>query len=199
MNVTTHPRKRVRNPASQEMILAAAERVVAARGAAHLTIDAVAREAGISKGGLLYNFPSKQALLRAMVGTAVNRYKTAAERARAQIGESANAGVRTRLSVSMNEVVDQRAGLAILAAAAEDPSLLESMRTLIGEIKADIEQTADDPVGAFIVWLAADALMLWDRLGIAPFDQQMRAAIEERLHTEAGSRPVERRAAASGR
>ena len=43
--------------------LAVADRV----GAAHLTLDAVAAEAGVSKGGLLYHFASKELLLRGVV------------------------------------------------------------------------------------------------------------------------------------
>ena len=36
-------------------------------GAGHLTLDAVAKCAGLSKGGLLYHFPSKDLLLEAML------------------------------------------------------------------------------------------------------------------------------------
>jgi AcrR family transcriptional regulator len=47
-------------------ILQAAERVVTEVGAARLTLDLVAQEADVSKGGLLYHFPSKEALLGAL-------------------------------------------------------------------------------------------------------------------------------------
>jgi AcrR family transcriptional regulator len=48
-------------------ILDAAEAVVLESGARHMTLDAVAVKAGVSKGGLLYHFPTKDALLRAML------------------------------------------------------------------------------------------------------------------------------------
>ena len=50
-----------------ERLLDAAERLVSEVGAGHLTLEAVARAAGVSKGGLLYHFPSKEALLQAMI------------------------------------------------------------------------------------------------------------------------------------
>jgi len=50
-------------PATRDVILDAAERVVSREGSGRLTIDAVVRESGFSKGGVLYNFPSKQALI----------------------------------------------------------------------------------------------------------------------------------------
>lgn len=51
----------------RDKVLDAAEAVVARTGAAGLTIDAVAREAGITKGGVQYCFGSKDNLVRAMI------------------------------------------------------------------------------------------------------------------------------------
>ena len=47
-------------------ILEAAGRVVLARSVAGLTLEAVAAETKLSKGGLLYHFATKEALLAAM-------------------------------------------------------------------------------------------------------------------------------------
>lgn len=48
-------------------ILDAAEDVVCSEGVQSLTLDKVAANAGISKGGLTYSFPTKDALLLAML------------------------------------------------------------------------------------------------------------------------------------
>ena len=48
-------------------ILDAAETLVRARGVTGLTLDAAAQSAGVSKGGLLYHFGSKEALLDALL------------------------------------------------------------------------------------------------------------------------------------
>ncbi|HFL8188134.1 TPA: helix-turn-helix domain-containing protein [Stenotrophomonas maltophilia] len=44
-------------------VLDAAERVVAQVGAARLTLDAVAAEAGVSKASVVYDFQSKAGLI----------------------------------------------------------------------------------------------------------------------------------------
>jgi AcrR family transcriptional regulator len=54
-------------PLSQTRIFDAAEAIVQSRGVAGLTLAAAARDAGISKGGLLYHFASKEALLDALL------------------------------------------------------------------------------------------------------------------------------------
>jgi AcrR family transcriptional regulator len=61
-------------PSSQEKILDAAERVVIDEGAKHMTLETVARKAGVSKGGLIYNFPSKDKLLDAMLFRLIERF-----------------------------------------------------------------------------------------------------------------------------
>ena len=51
----------------QDLLLDATETVVARQGIANLTLDAVAAEARMSKGGLLHYFPSKDRLVEALV------------------------------------------------------------------------------------------------------------------------------------
>jgi AcrR family transcriptional regulator len=49
-------------PSQREAILDAFQDLIAEVGAAHVTLDAAASRAGVSKGGLLYHFPSKSEL-----------------------------------------------------------------------------------------------------------------------------------------
>jgi AcrR family transcriptional regulator len=52
---------------SRDRILAASVHVALRDGVSSMTLDAVAREAGVSKGGLLYHFASKDELIAAML------------------------------------------------------------------------------------------------------------------------------------
>lgn len=60
-------RQQRRRDRSREDILAAARAVVLREGAGAMTLDAVAREAGMSKTGLYYYFASKDALIFELV------------------------------------------------------------------------------------------------------------------------------------
>lgn len=51
----------------REKLYGAALSVAVERGFGHVTIDAVAKRAGVSKGGLLYYFPSKTHLIKALL------------------------------------------------------------------------------------------------------------------------------------
>jgi AcrR family transcriptional regulator len=57
-----------------DLIIAAFE-VVRKDGTAHLTLDNVARQAGVSKGGLLHHFPSKNALIEGVLRFLLERFE----------------------------------------------------------------------------------------------------------------------------
>jgi len=57
-----------------ELILGSALKVFAARGLQEATVDEIAEEAGLGKGTIYYYFPSKEAILRALVETTVDHH-----------------------------------------------------------------------------------------------------------------------------
>lgn len=59
----TMPRK----PVARDAVLDAFEALLIDVGERAATLDAVARQAGVSKGGLLYHFPNKEALISALL------------------------------------------------------------------------------------------------------------------------------------
>lgn len=62
-------------PNVRSALLDAALQHVGAHGLATLTLDAVAAAAGVSKGGLLYHFPTKAALVSSLVDHALEAWE----------------------------------------------------------------------------------------------------------------------------
>lgn len=56
-------------------LLEAAAAIVNEQGSEYLTLDAVAKKAGVSKGGLLYHFKNKFALIQGLVDHADELYR----------------------------------------------------------------------------------------------------------------------------
>lgn len=52
---------------TRDKLLTATQRIVQTQGIGSLTLDAVARAAGVSKGGLLHHYPSKDTLVEALI------------------------------------------------------------------------------------------------------------------------------------
>src|SRR4051812_6559668 len=113
---------------SREKILDAAAELVAEIGAGRLTLDAVAERAGLSKGGLLYNFPSKDALLQAMIQRMIDQVSEARETLRATMQPSPNLEARLAATTLLNMCCGgkmQEVATGLMVAAAENPRLLD--------------------------------------------------------------------------
>ena len=62
-----------------ERVLNAAEEILVGQGYSSMTIEAVAKQAGISKGGLLYHYASKEDLIQGMVERMVREWQGSLE------------------------------------------------------------------------------------------------------------------------
>ena len=101
-------------------ILSAARVIAARAGAGKITIDAVAKEAGLSKGGVLYNYPTKKALLSGLLDAMLAEHRELLE----SVPERHPARtLRGHLeTVLQSQEVDDDLSMAILATAASDPA-----------------------------------------------------------------------------
>lgn len=89
LNSARQARQERRRDRSREEILDAARVVLLRSGAAAMTLDAVAKEAGMSKTGLYYYFPSKDALVFELVFGALEGHAQAVDGA---VSEAGNGG-----------------------------------------------------------------------------------------------------------
>ncbi|GGH08948.1 TetR family transcriptional regulator [Alsobacter metallidurans] len=165
---------------SRDKILDAAAEIVGEIGAGKLTLDAVAQRAGLSKGGLLYNFPSKDALLSGMLERMIGESVAEKEALRGRMAGARNLEARLSIAVSlkMRAGAAQEVASGMLAALAENPGLLDPVRTLIAEEWRVIKATSEDPEAAMLAWLAVEALGSLDMHGVSPVTAADRARIE---------------------
>jgi AcrR family transcriptional regulator len=168
---------------TSDQILDAAERVVA-RDGAHLTIDAVVKESGFSKGGVLYNFPSKKALIEGMIQRMTGRFLVRHEAAKtAALANGAPMLHALFRAFFDDKDVDRQVYMGLLAALSENPEMIEPVRQVHQQIRDDVLAHAADPQVARIAMQAADGLHLAEILGLECFSPDERSAIEARLIT----------------
>ena len=168
---------------TRDRLLDGAETVVIQLGASALTLDAVATAAGVSKGGLLYHFPSKDHLARALVERAVQRVDTALEEA--STTGMPGAFTRAYINITMGDGSQQAEGdplsSALLGALAVDPTLLDPLRQAYARWQSRLEDDGIDPVDATLVRLAVDGWWTSLVLGLQPLPRSVAAKIRHRL------------------
>jgi AcrR family transcriptional regulator len=156
-------RKRV---IDQDQLLDAAQAVVARDGAARLTLDAVAAQAGVSKGSVVYDYGSKQGLLQAMVDRAVAADNAFNRAAAEPFRDAGSPVIKGRIAAAAHPFPEpfQAVALHISAALAQDPDLRRSIQANQAAVIADIAETSAQPRGALLAYLALEGLKLLETL-----------------------------------
>jgi len=178
MEITVQEEGRSRPPGVRDRILNAAEARLLAHGPNGLVLEAVAADAGVSKGGLLYHFPNKDALVTGLTERMLDGFDVALDQMIAADGGEPGAATRAYLAttVSMDgEPADSSAQLmaGILASIGRDSPQLEIVRERFDLWHRRLQADGIDPTTAALVRLACDGLWLSALLGLPRLDPDL--------------------------
>jgi len=175
-------------PDARTRILDAVERIVVARGVGGLTLEAAAREAGVSKGGLLYHFGSKEALLTGLIDRLTTFMSGEYDAGVARQPEGPGRAARAQIAWAFGEADcfpgedrHDRAAAVFLAAFHHDPALLDPMRAVMAQMKAALLADGIPPGNAMAILTATDGLFMSHLFGLYPMEQAELAALRGTL------------------
>jgi AcrR family transcriptional regulator len=183
----------MKRPSSVQLVdslLDAAEAVVARQGIANLTLDAVAAEVGMSKGGLLHHFPSKDRLVQAMVVRSAEAWRAHFTRAYELMPAGPGRMVRALLHHCLSDAKGwtrelQRSSSACFAALAQNPKLMAPMRDVYTDLHQRLAHDGLPPGVGEAAGAAINGLWLYWVLGLVPVNQDLvvkvRGALEAAL------------------
>ncbi|MUZ66337.1 TetR family transcriptional regulator [Agrobacterium vitis] len=163
----------------QQAILDAAERVVGRDGAANMTVDAVAREAGVSKASVLYDYKSKQALIEAVVDRAFQRDNEYHTRVEHGIGNHSDHAIRARIVAAAEPPPKEFRAVALNLSAALtlDATLRTKMQSNQTATIERILRGSKSPRGALLAYLALEGLKLLEHLDFHHFAHNDRSTL----------------------
>lgn len=181
-----------RPPAARDAVLDAFERILLHDGERAATLDATARAAGVSKGGLLYHFASRDALIDGLVA----RLDALVEQDVQAIEEAPEGPIAyfVRSSVAMEHPLDRAVVAAARLAQGGNAAASRAIRNARRSWLDAIRRHVADPTVALAITLIGDGLYYdsalhgdVDDLGVdAPRASEMDAlvALLERLAKE---------------
>lgn len=168
---------------TKQRLLEAAETLARRQGPGNLSLDAVAAEAGVSKGGLLYHFPTKSKLLEALVTHHLARLDEAL-RAQEATGRP-NAAICAYMEQFLQECARQKPPAAgLMAALADNPQLLAPVRAQERDFLDRIRADATDADFATMAFLVVHALRAMKMLGTDVLDETETKAMIDWLRKE---------------
>jgi AcrR family transcriptional regulator len=192
---------------SKTDILDAAVRVLLRDGVMRLTLDGVAAEAGVSKGGVFYHFANKDALVGAMVTHTAQTMKAQSEKIALSDPEPVGRRMRAYFRCAFQEIPKSgspeagddpeivptelaRVMMSLMAAMAMNPQLLEPTRPLFEEMMNDIIGDSQNPDDDLLLWLAIDGFWLWQLLGLVKSNPAMQTKILRLIRNKIRPQPA---------
>jgi AcrR family transcriptional regulator len=174
-----------RQPKARAKVLEAARRIVETRGAGHLTFDELAAESGVTRGGITYHFPTKEALLKGLIEADIADWdQTAGELATdCRCDKSAALMGQIRCNLDPMDAGHKRFVSGLMSAAMVDPSLLDPIRAHQKKKFGDWTWN-DDELMRYVLLLAAEGVFWQDFFDLNPLPAAARervVALIERL------------------
>lgn len=164
---------------TRQAILEAANRLVQREGVARLTLEAVAQEAHLSKGGLRYHFPSKEALITGMIQDHLEAFEMELARLQERSPPGPGTWLRAYLHATYaSSLPDLASASGMLVAIANNSALLEPLQRHYATWQARAEQDGLSAARATVIRLALDGLWFAEVFGLAPPNPRLREQVE---------------------
>ena len=163
-------------------IRVAAAKVIERDGAGHLTLEKVAAEAGVSKGGLLYHYPSKDALLKGLLDHLLE--------SRAGLVDDLGSADEVSNAALLNNLIDADFDLpkderimaqGLIAASAENPELIAPAQQHVEAVFAQLGKAKTTATSARTIFLASQGLQFLELLGLLSLSTAERNEIRRHL------------------
>ncbi|MGA0614118.1 TetR/AcrR family transcriptional regulator [Paracoccus sp. KR1-242] len=162
----------------QNEILDAVERVVARDGI--LNVEAVAKEAGVSKATVLYEHPSKRDLIAALVLRTIKADNAFNQQCAENFAAEPDAPLRGRIEAARRSPPVQGgnpAVLSLVSALMQDSAMRETFRDNQNTIGQELLATASVPRAARIAWLALEGLKFQEHMELHDWTEAERTEI----------------------
>ncbi|ACB84217.1 TetR/AcrR family transcriptional regulator [Natranaerobius thermophilus] len=167
---------------TKSRIFEAAAKIIKERTVDDMTLEEVAKEAGISKGGLLYHFPSKEDLIEGLVAYYEQLFTGEIEQEMGKMPEGEKRPLTAYINAAFNfQSKAYEISQGVLAASLLSPGLLAPVQKRLSDFTSQYDQHLKDEDMANIVRLAADGLWLEDILELNTVPKAERDRIKEKL------------------
>jgi AcrR family transcriptional regulator len=197
-----------RNPVqTRERICHSAMQLAIRDGLMTLTLDNVAVEAGLSKGGVMHHFPSKEALLEGVIEHFGTRLERELTRVVSEDDASNQRWVRAILKMLFSgdptDPQPQRAKrskepspststrfmMSVLALAIHDRQLANPVRAIGQRLRQRLLSNPDEGIDQLMSWLVIDGLFLWELVGLIDRTDPLYDRVIDELKQRVGLEP----------
>lgn len=170
-------------PSNRSKILDAAVRVIHRDGLIGVTFDSVAAESGVTRGGMMYHFPARDALIQAIHEHLAAQWEAGLEAAVGKTKSVATSRERAIAYARTSARSANRAELLSVLQSGESPAAAAPWNAVLDGWATPPPQSPGDhaALATFIARLAADGLWMYESLTGNKLSDAVRDAIAEQI------------------
>ncbi|MBZ0279258.1 MAG: TetR/AcrR family transcriptional regulator [Anaerolineae bacterium] len=167
---------------TRSRLIEAAIRTLETHGTSGLTLDAVAKEAGVSKGGLLHHFPSKEVLHESIIRHLMTEFAARAKVYYDQEIPRPGRWLRAYVHATFEETPPPlELSAMLMLTLTENAGMLNAIREDFHQWQMGLLEDGLPIARALVVRLAADAYWFDRLIGISPHDDDTRQKLLNEL------------------
>ena len=167
---------------NRQPILDAAEAIVTEQGVNDMTLEGVAARAGVTKGGLIYHFKTKEALLQALVERMMTQIETRQQDDAARHGQTLEALLLAMIDDTFDMGDAEKTLMTnLLAAVSSYPNQLGPVQQLYERATADVTREHEHAGLALVVSRALDGILFLELLNLKRFSEEERQLTRQTL------------------
>lgn len=169
---------------TREKIFKAAMQLAARDGLLTLTLDKVAEESGLSKGGVMHHFATKEALLSGVIMHFTDQVEREMTRL---VADDPNPSYRwaramlrmmtssddTSTELMQSRQTMERFMLSVMAATVHNPEIVKPIQAIGQRLRGRLTSVPEEGLEQLIMWLAMDGLFLWQFVGMLSQDDPL--------------------------
>lgn len=177
----------MKKESAKAKLLESAKKILKEEGYEKFTLDSLAKRTGVSKGGVLYHFPTKEMLIQEIIQNLIIRFEN---RLNSENNETDSSSWTLRyFQATLDDLEDsdlQSSG--IIAALASNPHLLLPLVEKYAAWKQKFKKEKIDQSLADILRYAADGIWFNEVFGLSVLSQKEKKKILEKAGKLAGGK-----------
>ncbi|MFF2479903.1 TetR/AcrR family transcriptional regulator [Paenibacillus sp. NPDC058071] len=172
----------MRSNSKMKEVLAATASIIEQQGMDKVTLEAVAKQAGMSKGGLLHHFPNKEALIKGMIDECTSLFLEDVHRRAEESPQAAGKWHRAYLESAINDKVSNGLIVAYTASLFSNPEFIVQLDHVLKELHLKMEEDKLDPIASAMFRMAVDGLWYSEIFNVGKLKPDLKHQLIEQLN-----------------
>lgn len=160
---------------AREKLLAAMFQIVQEQGANYLTYDNLVSKSGLTRGGVMYHFPSKKSMLQGLVDHYMSSGLNQVEARWEKFGKTPDTMLKAEIEVMLEmNMKDREAPSVLLPVIINNPEMIGNIRKIVEQRYKVLEQTKMGFERAALIAMALDCFGMSQAFGMHLMSDQKR-------------------------